>query len=440
MEREELDSDGKPVPNTLVAVAPLNPPNGVWRSGQAPPPYPAAGDQAGQAQYLQWASANTPDILEPLFYTTVPNQGEAWGKPGVQLAAQQQFDPQQYLIGAIPAWVTPEQKQQIFQARQAEQRRKAEEQKQKVRSAPRTTPTRTPSGPGLEGDGAGSPGGRNYAPGGSGAARSYAAAAPVRAAPPTAPPPGTRPPPIYRPPPRPYGGEEGDGAGGFVGGGPGAVAPPNLPQPGTDFPTGEFDVHDPKWAAKVPPTIEAWAHDETAQPGKTYHYRLTYKIQNPIYGAFNVANNAALVQVFEIASKPSEWSSPVQIPTLVNFFVQSSKLQNANTVRFEVFKFEKGTQHAETFTVGPGDQIGGKKGEIDFSTDWTLVDFCADERQSGDTQILLMNKEGKITVRSFKADQGDPLYRGLKDQINALKAVEAAAAAATPGGAPPIVR
>src|SRR5205814_273084 len=158
-------------------------------------------------------------------------------------------------------------------------------------------------------------------------------------------------------------------------------------QPGTDYPTGEFDVHDPKWAAKVPPTIEAWAHDETIQAGKTYHYRLTYKLQNPIYGAFNVASNQALVQVFAIASKPSEWSSPILIPNLVNPFVQSSKLGNANTVRFDVFKFEKGTQHLENFTVGPGDQIGGKKGDVDYSTDWTLVDFCADERQSGDTQI-----------------------------------------------------
>ena len=72
---------------------------------------------------------------------------------------------------------------------------------------------------------------------------------------------------------------------------PSAVQPANLPQPGTDYPQGEFDTHDPKWTAKVPPTIEVWAHDETAQAGKTYHYRIVYKVRNPIYGAFNVAEH-----------------------------------------------------------------------------------------------------------------------------------------------------
>ena len=221
--------------------------------------------------------------------------------------------------------------------------------------------------------------------------------------------------------------------------GPGAVQPANLPQPGTDYPQGEFDTHDPKWTAKVPPTIEVWAHDETAQAGKTYHYRIVYKVRNPIYGAFNVAINDQLSTVFAIASKPSEWGSPITIPQLVNFFVQSSKSPNSNTVRFDVFKFDKGMQHLETFTVGPGDQIGAKKGETDFSTDWTVVDFRFDDRQ-GDTQILLVNnKDGGTVVRSYRADQGDALYKGLKDQINALKAVEAAAAG-TPGGSPPVVR
>jgi hypothetical protein len=81
------------------------------------------------------------------------------------------------------------------------------------------------------------------------------------------------------------------------------------------------------------------------------------------------------------------------------------------------------------------------KNGVDFSTDWTLVDFRNDDRQ-GDSQILLMNnKDGRITVRSHKADSSDQLYNGLKDQVKALKAVEAAAAAAagTAGGAPPVI-
>src|SRR5439155_9698707 len=230
-----------------------------------------------QGIYLQWAIANTPDILEPLFYTTMPNQGDQWTKPRTAVAnAAEQFNPQQYLIGAIPDWVTPDQRTQINKARQAEAKRKADEQKAK-HPAPTRAPTRSP-GPGT---GAGEEGGgRNYAPPGS-AGRNYAPAAPffaAGAAPAASPPPVAQRPP-FRPPVR--GSFEGDDMGGPGPGfaGPGAVQPANLPQPGTDYPQGEFDTHDPKWTAKVPPTIEVWAHDETAQAGKTYHYRIVYKVR-----------------------------------------------------------------------------------------------------------------------------------------------------------------
>jgi hypothetical protein len=190
------------------------------------------------------------------------------------------------------------------------------------------------------------------------------------------------------------------------------------------------------------PNIEVWAHDETAKAGKTYHYRIVYRIRNPLFGAVNVAKDDAMGQVFAIASKPSDWSSPINIPQLVNFFVQSSKSPNSNTVRFDVFRWDKGQTKQETFTVGPGDQIGGMKNGVDFSTDWTVVDFRFDDRQN-DWQIIIVNKDGKIAVRSYRADQGDMLYQGLKKQVLELKALlqpTAAAPGGTPGGGPPIVR
>jgi hypothetical protein len=164
----------------------------------------------------------------------------------------------------------------------------------------------------------------------------------------------------------------------------------------------------------------------------------------------NVAINDALTQQFAIQSKPSAWSSPVVIPNLVNLFVQSSKSPTTPTVRFDVFRWDKGEQKQETFTVTPGDQVGGLKNGVDFSTGWTLVDFRFDERQ-GDTQILLMNnKEGNIIVRSYKADRDDDLYKGLLEQVKQIKALQAnptgapggppaVAPGATPGGRPPIV-
>ena len=120
-------------------------------------------------------------------------------------------------------------------------------------------------------------------------------------------------------------------------------------------------------------------------------------------------------------SKPSEWSSEVKIPNLVNFFVQSSPLGNARSVRFDVFRWDKGTQKQEQFTVAPGDEIGATKNGVDFSTGWTLIDFRLDERQ-GDWQVLIMNnKEGNIVARSFKADRDDDLYKGLLAQVKLAK-------------------
>ena len=96
-------------------------------------------------------------------------------------------------------------------------------------------------------------------------------------------------------------------------------------------------------------------------------------------------------------------------------------------------------QATATFSVAPGDQIGGTKDGIDFSTDWVVVDFRQDPRQNNDWQFLLINtKSGKVITRSYNTDRADDLYKGLKEQITANKATETAASGA-PGGGPPVL-
>jgi hypothetical protein len=222
---------------------------------------------------------------------------------------------------------------------------------------------------------------------------------------------------------------EGDFGGTFGGAAP---VVPGLPQPNVDYPSGDFDPA--KWRDK---TIEMWAHDETVEAGKTYQYRIRYKIRNPVFAQPNAVNNPQFANVFALVSPWSEWASPVTIPQLVNFFVQSAKL-GGTTVRFDVYRWHEGQTHAEQFTVGPGDQIGTKKGEIDYSTDWTVVDFRDDPRQ-GETQIILFNnKDGSFTVRSYAADRNDALYKQLQDQMKQQKLAETAAAAVNGGVAPPV--
>lgn len=428
MERQEVDADGKAVapPTTLPTIA-------AWRNGTPPPPMPgdvaenAAADVVGQQRqaaqtYLAWATSNQPDILEPLYYPVV--QGDQWQKPGQQNLANQPFDPANPPVG----WEqNPDMKAAVMKYRQDQYKLKQEQQKQ---SRPAPGP-RAPSGPrggggpGMEGNFAPNP---NYT--GVAAAPSYA---PIPGRPGgTAPPPRTPPPGIYRgggPMPG-MEGMEGEMPG-FPGGGMGGPTPANLPQPGTDYPNGEFNPAE--WGTK---TIEAWAHDDTAQAGKTYKYRMRYKIKNPVFSAGNVTQPDSLADIFAVPSPWSEWSTPVTIPAATNFFVESSKSPNSDAVHFAVFRWDKGQQHQESFTVRPGDQIGAQKGDVDYSTPWTVVDFRFDER-TGDWQILLVNNDGKLMTRSYRADKDDPLYQALQKTVKDQKAAAAVAAGtAVPGAAP----
>jgi hypothetical protein len=227
---------------------------------------------------------------------------------------------------------------------------------------------------------------------------------------------------------------EGDiGMEGEFGGYGAATVPQGLPQPGVDYPNGEFAPADPLWKPK---TIETWCHDVTVEPGKTYRYRIRYKIKNPIF-ASNASPKQELVNQFAIVSPESEWTPSIQVPEMINFFVASSKSPNANTVNFDVFTWDKGQTKLQQFKVGPGDLVGGiAKDGVDYQTKWTVVDFVKDAR-TDDYQILLVNNEdGKIRVRSYKTDVTDALYKALKEQVKTAADLAGTAAAANGGIVP----
>jgi hypothetical protein len=414
LERQELDSDGKPVPKSLTTIPPLI----TWRQ-QTPPPYPGEGaqDRAAQAQYLQWAANNTPDILEPLFYTTIPGKGDQWTKPGQQVLAQNLvFDPSKYTGPLTVPPLTADQRKAVMDYRREQYKLR---QQQKHQAQPRPNRNTGPMDqPAEMGDGINfAPARISYAPAAAPAARPAAAALP----------PGYGRGNGMLPPPDIMEGDMGE-----MGYGGSTPVAQGLPQPGTDYPSGEYDINDPKWQGK---TIEIWANDDTVESGKTYQYRIQYKIKNPVFLQRNIVTKPEMAAQFDIVSAPSEWTSPVQVPPLVNFFVANSKAPGGNTVRFQIFRWDDGQQKSDTFVVGPGDQVGGVKNGVDFSTDWTVVDFREDPRQQGDTQVLLENnKTGQIVARSYRADSGDALYTSLKAQIAQATAAAAAANGQQPGG------
>ncbi len=373
MVRQEVDVNGKDVGPPTVVQLPANAPN-----GNAQQKYP--GDKAPQAdlvQYLSWAAQHTQQILRPDFYTVV--KGDPWAAPGTQVAEQQQ---QYTLDNPPPGWQNdPAWHDAVMRHRQELYKQRLEQQR---KSAPaRPMPSQFPSA----------------AP---------ALRDPARPAPPA------RVPNMDPPAAMPAAGEMRP-----AGTDPAAQAP---------IPTGEFDP------SKFNQPTLVWVHDLNVTPGKTYKYKLRYRIRNPLFGVSNVAKDPQFANVFALVSEDSEWSKPVAVPAKTNFFVARNVVAGATSVQFEVFRWEDGVQHSTFFMVSPGDTIGSPKDGIDYSTDWTLVGFQNDPR-TGNVQILLVDKEGTMMTRSSQADQANPLYKTLKDAANAARQASANANAGTGNGA-----
>ena len=71
------------------------------------------------------------------------------------------------------------------------------------------------------------------------------------------------------------------------------------------------------------------AHDDTAQPGKTYRYRIDYKMKNPLFNVAAAAKNDEDTKVFMIQPKltkadiEAQWTEPVTIPPGERRFVKT---------------------------------------------------------------------------------------------------------------------
>jgi hypothetical protein len=176
-------------------------------------------------------------------------------------------------------------------------------------------------------------------------------------------------------------------------------------------PAGEFD---PRMAPD--PTI-GWAHDDTVEPGKSYRYKVRYKVKNPVFQIFNVAQPKSLSEVFAITSPDSGWSEPVSIAPLTRFFVAS--LFN-NKVALEIFRWQNGQLHSTRVNVAPGDMIAYKDPTgIDYTTGWTLVDITVDPGRDNQPMIIVADPSGKLSRRDFKSDSNDPEFQKMRTLITA---------------------
>jgi hypothetical protein len=394
--------------------------------------------------YVNWASQNIIDVLQPPFYQVV--KGDPWTLPkslvgnGIVGAngapvilgpndVREGFDPTTFVqadpkqlaqqIAQMNPPLTNKEKQLIAGARAKAQQQKAAEQSK----------NRAPTGgnrPG--GGGPGGPGGPGGRGGGRGGATDYGPDDPGR-------PPG--PGPRYAPRPG-MDGEIPD----MNNPGYNSAQPSNYSQM-FPLPPGDFDpravITANAAAAGAPPgaqnltTLVGWVHDTKCEPGHVYRYMIRYKIKNPVWLTGNVTKDKAMSDQFAITSVETPWSDAIRVPAVVDFYFASGGMGRGNA-RVDIYRTQDGEKHKQQFNVGPGDIIGGTTNGVDYSTGFTLVDLRPEPK--GDHVIAwLLTPEGNLVKRDVKADSENPQKKELDQQINSA----AAAAAAAAGGAPAMI-
>ncbi|HEY7118431.1 MAG TPA: hypothetical protein VH475_17715 [Tepidisphaeraceae bacterium] len=429
--------------------------------------YPKEGDRVQEERYRAWAEQRQVDVVEPAFYQII--KGDPWYVPSLgapkdqnQLAAeaanQQPFDPANPPNRTLTTW----EKQQVYiykqKVREEQQKQEAVQRKAKLDS--------TRSGTGSEGSGSrGGGGGRRsiggYAPlpielasgqgisddgGGYGRRRGPAQQQPGQVPPMT---PGARGggfdrggyAPGYNPRDLRYRNTP-DRSGEYRRRSLDASTPPAI-DPSTGF-TPSAALAGPFDPTRLPvdikgnvPDVIMWAHDDTAVPGKNYRYRLRVKIKNPLYATFGLAKDQKDAETFALMSDWTPWKE-IRAPRSTDYFFATYRAQlQAGTilsVNVDVFKRQKGEWSMATFTVAPGDAIGGVKNGVDYATGKTLVDLRRDVRDK-DVKIMVADEVGTIDTVDFQDQVNDDWYKSLKEKIsNAQALLQGAQDGANGGG------
>ncbi len=193
--------------------------------------------------------------------------------------------------------------------------------------------------------------------------------------------------------------------------GPGADyrVEPGGPGIGPRGPIGPARPVTPKISAGELETLDEvkiWAHDVTADPGKTYRYRLRVILYNPLAGYKPLLKNRDQALLVGITGPWSQPSKPVTMEKATYFFVTGPG-DSENSAEVAVYHWNSGWLCRGKFQVAPGQPIGGKqvktfyqrgkdgkslierKEPVDFSTGATMVDVV------GQQEIAVRKKRGR---------------------------------------------
>ena len=121
--------------------------------------------------------------------------------------------------------------------------------------------------------------------------------------------------------------------------------------------------------------VRVWTHDMTAEPGKTYRYRVSVLVNNPAFGrgASMVPEQQDMAKPAVVASAASEWTVPVLVPPETAYFVTSASeggdLGGEAGASVEVYRMFYGFYRRGTARLEPGDAVVT---QVDLPTKVTL--------------------------------------------------------------------
>jgi len=169
-------------------------------------------------------------------------------------------------------------------------------------------------------------------------------------------------------------------------------------------------------------TIWVWAHDLDVEPGRTYDYRMTIKVYNPLFArTLNLPDSMQEVaKSMTLASSPSGWSSPARVGASTLAYLSRATAagqgrgiagpMGLGVAQFDLYNFRDGQWHHDTQVVQPGDSVGaGVAGDgdsedgvtPDFTTGLYVLDIVADplatklNADSGRGAIVLLGRAGE---------------------------------------------
>ncbi len=179
-------------------------------------------------------------------------------------------------------------------------------------------------------------------------------------------------------------------------------------------------------------TLWVWAHDVNVEPGKTYDYRISVEVYNPLFArSLSLPETQrALTTDVALASMPGAWSGPVTVRPPVLAFVDRATapgqgrgqagVMDLGVAMIDVFRFRDGQWHHARQTAQPGDVIGGKaRGATeaidspDFTTGWYIMDILPDpaatplEADSGRGALVLLGELGGTGLAQIRTPRAD---------------------------------